>query len=277
MIHTGRTQELQVLRRTNEALILGDKEGSEVELPTNEHPGDAPVGSTVRVFVYRDQQGRHVATTRPPKVQVGGSAQLRVHSVKDDGALVEWGLEPKLFVPIREQKKALVEGRWTLVRLALDKKTDRIFGSTRIEDFLDNRELSVRSGEEVALVVYARTDLGFSVIVNDKHHGLLHHGEVFKPISIGDRLTGYVREVREDNKLDITLQAIGYRQFIDTNVALLARRLQAQGILHLTDKSSAEEIHAEFGISKKAFKKALGALYKERKVRIGEDAIVWMD
>ncbi|MBK9416621.1 MAG: hypothetical protein IPO05_15690 [Flavobacteriales bacterium] len=120
------------------------------------------------------------------------------------------------------------------------------------------------------------SDLGLSVIENNRHHGLVHANEVFKPVSVGDRLTGYVKTVRPDGKLDIVLQPIGYRQYIDAHTALLAKRLEAKGFLPLSDKSSAEDIHAEFGISKKAFKKALGALYKERLVRIGEDGIVWV-
>jgi predicted RNA-binding protein (virulence factor B family) len=134
----------------------------------------------------------------------------------------------------------------------------------------------VKQGQEVALVVYGRSDLGYSVVVNNLHHGLVHANEVFKHISVGDRIPGYVKSVRPDNKLDITLQPIGYRQYIDANTAMLAKHIQAKGFIALSDNSSAEEIYAEFGISKKAFKKALGALYKERLVRIGDDGVVWV-
>ncbi|HRH69194.1 MAG TPA: S1-like domain-containing RNA-binding protein [Flavobacteriales bacterium] len=276
MIRTGRTQDLIILRHTSEGLILGDDDDAEAFLPKSGSPAHDADGSTVRVFVYRDKDGRLMATTRPVKAQVGEFVQLRVRAIRGAGANMDWGLDTDLLIPHEEQKKDMEEGRWYVVRVALDTRTDQIYGSTRIENFLDNTSLTVEKGEAVALMVFSRSDLGLSVIVNDVHQGLVHANEIFKPVSIGDRITGYVKHIREDNKLDITLQPIGYRQYNDANTALLAKRLRSQGLLHLTDKSSAEEIHAEFGISKKAFKKALGALYKERKVRIGEDGIVWI-
>lgn len=276
MISTGRTQDLLVHRRTESGLILGDDDAAEVLLPNAECPKDIKEGSSVRVFVYRDKEGRHVATTIAPKVQVGEFAILRARAIRGAGAHLDWGFEPPLLVPHEEQKKPMEEGRWYVVRVALDDETDHPYGSTRIERFLDNSKLTVAKGDKVDLLVHGSSDLGYSVIVNHAHHGLLHANEVFKPVSIGDRLTGYVKQVRPDNKLDIVLQPIGYRQYIDAHTALLAKRLEARGMLPLTDKSSADDIYAEFGISKKAFKKALGALYKERLVRIGEDGIVWV-
>nr|MDQ3100474.1 GntR family transcriptional regulator [Bacteroidota bacterium] len=169
-----------------------------------------------------------------------------------------------------------MEDHWYVIRVAHDEKSDRIYGSSRIENFLDNEDLSVAQGDEVQLLVFGSSLLGSSVIVNNKHQGLIHANEVFKPISVGDRLTGYVKQIREDKKLDITLQPIGFRRYNDVNSTMLAKRLQARGSLPFTDKSSAEEIYEEFGISKKAFKKALGGLYKEKKVRIDEAAIVWL-
>jgi predicted RNA-binding protein (virulence factor B family) len=189
---------------------------------------------------------------------------------------VDIGLDTELLVPHDEQKKPLEQGRWYVVRVALDDATDRLYGSTRLEAFLNNEALTVKRGDTVDLIVIGRSDLGLTVAVNNTHQGLVHANEIFKPVSVGDRLTGYVKQVREDNKLDIVLQPIGYRQYIDAHTALLAKRLEARGFLPLSDKSSAEDIYAEFGISKKAFKKALGALYKERLVRIGEDGIVWV-
>lgn len=277
MIRTGRTQDLIVLRRTAQGLVLGDDDAVEVLLPSNERPPNAEEGATVSVFVYRDREGKQLATLRPPKVQVGEFAQLRVNSIGAAGAQLDWGFDPELLVPPTEQKKPLDEGRWYVVRVAVDERTDRLYGSTRIEHFLDNSALTVGQGDRVSLMVFARSELGLSVIVNDKHQGLVHASEVFKPVSIGDRITGYVKQVRPDNKLDITLQAIGYRSYNDPNTALLAKRLQANGgFLPFTDKSTPEEIYAEFGISKKMFKQALGALYRERKVRLEEDGIVWV-
>lgn len=277
MIHTGQTQDLIILRSTSVGLFLGDGEEGEVLLPNKYVPERYDQGDTLSVFVYRDSEDRQVATTLEPKIHIGEFASLRVNAVDRLGAFMDWGMEKDLMVPFKEQQKKLEEGRWYVVYLALDEHTDRLFGSTRIEKHLDNSELTVAAGDAVELIVYGRSDLGWSVIVNGKHHGLVHASDVFKPVSIGDRIPGYVKTVREDKKLDITLQPIGYEHYNDANTALLAKRLQQhEGFLPLSDKSSPEEIYRVFGISKKAFKKALGALYKERKVRIEEQGIVWV-
>ena len=277
MIHTGQTQDLIILRNTSVGLFLGDGEAGEVLLPNKYCPERYDQGDTLRVFVYRDSEDRQIATTLEPKVHLGEFALLRVNQVSMLGAFMEWGVEKDLLVPFKEQRKKLEEGRWYVVRMALDEQTDRLFGSTRIEHHLDNSELTVTGGEQVELIVFGRSDLGWSVIVNGKHQGLVHANEAFKPISIGDRITGHVKTVRPDNKLDITLQPIGYTHYNDANVELLVKRLQQhEGFLPLTDKSSPEEVHRMFGISKKAFKQALGALYKARQVRIEEQGIVWV-
>ncbi len=277
VIRTGSTQDLAVLRRTAEGLVLGDPEGAEVLLSPRDRPEKEATGTSVRVFVFRDREGRQMATTKIPKAVAGQFAQFRVRTVEDEGAYLDWGVDADLFVPYRDQKKPLEDGRWTIVRVALDERSDRIYGSTRLDEFLDNATLTVEQGEKVELVVFGKSELGLSVIVNNKHQGLVHANEVFQQRSIGDRIAGYVKQVRPDNKLDITLQPIGYRQYNDVNTEMLAKRLQTRtGFLPLNDKSSAEAIYAEFGISKKAFKKALGALYKERKVRIEDEGIVWV-
>ena len=267
---------MTVLRRRKEGLYLGDGEGAEVLLPHSERPEGATEVSTLRVFVYRDRDGDQLATLRTPKAQLGEYALLKAVAIRGAGAHMDWGLEPPLLAHHEEQQRPMEEGRYYVVRVALDEETDRLYASSRVEHFLDNSTLTVKPNEEVALMVFERSELGLNVIVNNVHQGLVHNNEVFRHASIGDRITGYVRRIREDHKLDIVLQPIGYRHYIDAHTALLAKRLEAKGILPLTDKSSAEEIYAEFGISKKAFKKALGALYKERLVRIGEDGVVWI-
>ncbi|MBK8581041.1 MAG: S1-like domain-containing RNA-binding protein [Flavobacteriales bacterium] len=278
MIHTGQTQDLTILRNTSVGIFLGDNEGNDVLLPNKYVPPQHDQGSLLRVFVYRDFEDRQVATTLVPKIRLNGFASLRVFAVDHLGAFMDWGLEKHLMVPFKEQQKKLEEGRWYVTYMMLDEQTDRLVGSTRIDKHLDNSELSVAEGDEVELLVFGRSEMGWSVIVNDKHQGLVHTNDVFMPFSTGDRVTGYVKTVRPDNKLDITLQPIGYDQYNDANTALLAKRLQQyQGFLPLTDKSSPEDIYRVFGISKKAFKKALGALYKERKVRIEEEGIAWID
>jgi len=275
-IHTGRIQELNILRHRKEGVYLGDDEGNEVLLPITERPDNAGDVAAMRVFIYRNKEGQQVATLRMPKAQAGEFALLKVTAIRGAGARLEWGVDAELLVTHEEQQRPMEEGRYYVVCVALAEATDRLYASSRVEHFLDNTELTVKAKDEVALLVFDKSELGLHVIVNNRHQGLVHRNEVFKPVSIGDRITGFVKQVREDHKLDIVLQPIGYRQYIDAHTALLAKRLEAKGMLPLTDKSSAEAIYAEFGISKKAFKKALGALYKERLVRLGEDGVVWV-
>lgn len=278
MIHTGQTQDLVILRNTSVGLFLGDDDGNEVLLPNKYVPTEHDQGAVLNVFVYRDSEDRQVATSLEPKIELNGFASLRVNAVDRLGAFMDWGMEKDLLVPFKEQQRKLEEGRWYVTYLALDEHTDRLYGSTRIDKHLGNSELTVAEGDEVKLLVFGRSEMGWSVIVNNKHQGLIHANEVFKPISIGDRITGFVKTVRPDNKLDIALQAIGYAHFNDANTALLAKRIkQHDGFFPLTDKSSPEEVYRALGISKKAFKKALGALYKERMVRIEEQGIAWVD
>ncbi len=274
MIAIGRIQELEVRRRTADLLVLGDGQ-EEVRL----HASADPTGKarTMRVFILVDREGRKLATTRIPRIEAGGFALLPVHALRPAGALIDWGVEPRLLVPPAEQEEPLVEGRRYLVHAFVQPGTGQLIGSTRIDAFLDDREITVRQGDEVRLLVVQRSELGYSVIVNDRHRGLLHTSEVFRPVAIGDRLKGYVRTVREDGKLDITLQAMGYRQHIDGTTSLVADRIQALGgFLPLTDKSSAGEVYATFGISKKAFKQALGALYRQRLVTLEADGVRWI-
>lgn len=277
MIRTGRTQELTILRRTPEGLLLGDGEGAEVLLPSADRAAKDIDGRTVRVFIYRDGRGERRATTRPPKAEEGGFAQYRVQRVERDAAYLDMGLPVPLPVPRDEQERPLQEGRWYLVRVLLDPREDRLYGSTRIQDFLSNERLTVQRDDAVDLIVFDRSALGLAVIVNGVHQGLVHANEVFRHIAIGDRITGHVKNVRPDHKLDITLQPIGYRRYNDANTELLAKRLRANnGFLALTDHSPPDLVSAELGISKKAFKQALGALYRERLVRLTDEGIVWI-
>ncbi|MCC6542522.1 MAG: GntR family transcriptional regulator [Flavobacteriales bacterium] len=274
VISIGRIQELPIIDRTKDRLIIGDDDEQLILHSSSDPSGHA---ESLQVFVYEDRNGRKAATTKLPKAEVGGFAYMRVLGHRGGGAIVEWGIEPHLLVPHEEQERALEAGRFHVVRVYLDEETGRIQGSTRIRSFLDNDHLTVGQGDAVDLLIHGRSDLGYSVVVNGLHHGLLHANDVFKPVSVGDRLTGYVKTVRPDNKLDITLQPIGYRQYIDGQTTMVAQRIQARnGFLALTDRSSADEIHAEFGFSKKVFKRAIGALYKARLVRLEEDGVRWI-
>jgi len=269
MIEQGKQVELNILKRAGVGLYLSDDSGEEVLLPNKYCTEDMKPGEKALVFIYRDSEGRKVATTQTPLILLHQFALLKVSAVTDIGAFLDWGLDKDLMVPFREQKQKMEEGRWYIVYLDLDQLTDRLFASNRVERYLQNDELSVKEGDEVALVVQQKTDLGYSVIINHMHKGLIFDNEVFKEVRIGDRLKGYVKKVREDKKIDVSLQALGFRGANDANSELILKQLQENdGFIPITDKSTPEEISIQFGISKKAFKKSLGTLYKQRLIEI---------
>ncbi|MCK4465702.1 MAG: GntR family transcriptional regulator [Bacteroidales bacterium] len=269
MIEIGRYNELRILRQTSVGLYLGDESGEDVLLPNKYCPESFNLEDNIEVFVYRDYAGRKVATNLTPKIFLNEFALLQVTAVADVGAFMDWGMEKDLMVPFKEQRQKMEEGRWYIVYLDIDKKTDRLYASNKIEKFLQNEVLTLEEGEEVELLVLQKTDIGFSVIVNNAHKGLIFKNEIFKELNIGDKLNGFVKKIREDNKIDISIQPIGYDNFNDTNSELIYRTLvKNKGFLAVTDKSSPDEIYLQFGISKKAFKKSIGALYKQRKITI---------
>ncbi len=274
MIEQGKEIELKIAKRATIGLYLADDSGEEVLLPKKYCVEEMKPGDTTRVFVYKDSEGKKVATTLKPKIYIHEFALLKVTAVTGVGAFLDWGLEKELMVPFREQKQKMEEGRWYIVYLDLDKKSDRLYASNRVERFLQNDQISVKDGDEVALVVMQKTDLGYSVIVNHKHKGLIFDNEIFQEIRVGNRLKGYVKKIRDDQKIDISIQAIGFRNVNDSNSELIYKTLiENNGFLAINDKSSPDDIYTQFGISKKAFKKSLGALYKQKKVDIQPDGI----
>jgi predicted RNA-binding protein (virulence factor B family) len=231
-------------------------------------------GARVTVFIYRDSEDRKVATTLVPKALLHEFALLKVKAVSTVGAFLDWGLEKDLMVPFREQRQKMEEGRWYIVYVDLDQKSDRLFASNRLERYLQNDKLTVKEGEEVDLMIQQKSDLGYAAIINHTHRGLIYENEIFQEIHIGDKLKGHVKKIRNDNKIDLSLQALGYKSTHDANSQLILEQLEKnKGFLPITDKSSPEEISTQFGISKKAFKKTLGALYKQRKIEIQPEGI----
>ena len=274
MIEVGKYNTLKILRETSVGLYLGDDEDEDILLPNKYCPEEYKQDEEIVVFVYRDYADRKIATNLTPLIFINEFAILKVSAVSEVGAFLDWGLEKDLLVPFKEQRQKMEEGRWYIVYMDLDTKTDRLYASNKIEKHLQNEELSVEEGDQVDLIVMQKTDLGFSVIVNNQHKGLVFENEIFKTLKVGDKLKGYIKSIREDNKLDISLQAIGYLKSNDPNTQLIYNLLQEnQGYLAITDKSSPEEISSFFGISKKAFKKAIGALYKLRKIELLADGI----
>lgn len=274
MIEIGRYNKLRILSQNTIGLLLGDKSGESVLLPKKYCPESYELDDEINIFVYLDNKGNKIATNVTPKILFNEFALLKVTAVTDVGVFMDWGMEKELFVPFREQTQKMEEGRWYIVYLDLDKKTDRLYASSRIERHLQNEVLTVVGNEKVHLLVMQKTDLGFSVIINNAHKGLVFKNEIFKKLNIGDKLNGFVKKIHEDNKIDISIQPIGYTNFIDKNTKLVYNALlKNNGFLAVTDKSSPDEISRQFGMSKKAFKKSLGALYKQRKIKLLPDGI----
>lgn len=274
MIEIGKYNTLEILRLTTVGLFLGDEDGNDVLLPNKYCPEDFEIGDELEVFVYLDYAERKVATNLKPRILLHQFALLEVVDVTEHGAFLDWGLEKHLMVPFKEQRQKMQLGRWYVVYLNLDEQTDRLYATNKVEKHLSNEVLTVAQGDKVDLLVLSETDLGFSVIVNHKHKGLIYKSDIFKELSVGSLLTGFVKKIREDNKLDVSLQPLGYTNFNDENVQKIYDALVANnGSLPLTDKSTPEQIYARFSLSKKAFKKAVGALYKQRKITMAADGI----
>lgn len=273
MIKMGEYNTLLVVKDTQYGLFLADEEYNEVLLPGKYVPAGVKIGDELTVFVYRDSGQRPVATTLVPKITLGEYACLTVKQSTQVGAFLDWGLEKDLLVPFEEQQVPMVEGRRYVVHLYLDAFTDRLVASSRLKRFLNNDELTVAEGDLVDLIVIGHVELGVQVIVNNAHTGLVYKSELYKPLKPGDVLEGYVKTVRPDNKLDITLQKQGYEAIEPNAEAVLEKLKRRNGFLALGDHSSPEEISAELQMSKKAFKRAIGVLFKQRRVRIEEDGI----
>lgn len=278
MIEVGKYNELEILRSTSVGLYLGDESGEDILLPIKYSPEEFEIGDKLNVFVYRDSEDRKIATNLTPKIQMHEFALLEVKEMTQLGAFLDWGLEKDLMVPFSEQKVNMQTGRWYVVYLDLDEKTDRLYGSAKLDKFLEKENITVKEGDEVDLVVYHHSELGYSAIVNNLHNGLIYDNEVFQRLHVGQKLKGFVKLVRPDNKLDISLQPIGYEKAKELNTDMILRLLKEdQGFLPFGDKSTPDEIYATFGISKKAFKKAIGALYREKQIVIEEEGIRLLD
>lgn len=273
MIQIGEYNTLEILRDTDPGLFLGDEEGNEVLLPNRYVPEAFELGDDLEVFVYLDNDERLVAVTDRPYIKRGDFALLRCNDVSKIGAFLDWGMVKELFCPFKEQAFKMKKGGWYLVHCYLDEETNRLVASSKTKRFLDNKELTVKQFDEVEIIVSHPSDIGMNVIVNKKHLGLIFKDDIFKDISVGDKLKGIVKKVRHDNKLDIALGQIGYRN-IEPNAEFILKELEDNsGYLDLTDKSSPELIKDTLEMSKKNFKKAIGNLYKQRLIEIKTDGI----
>lgn len=268
----GNYNELRVSRTVDFGVYLSDTEGHEVLLPKRYVTDRMPVGARVNVFVYNDSENRPVATTETPTAVVGQTALMRVKAVNAVGAFMDWGLIAKdLLVPFREQRVDMKAGRSYVVHVYLDRESGRIVASAKLDKFLSHEHPNYYHRQRVNVLVVQRTELGFKVIVDDSHWGMIYHNEIMSDVNIGDRLTGYVKQVRDDGKVDVTLAKIEKARVDELSTSILTHLRHNNGTMPLTDKSSPEDIYKTFGCSKKDFKKALGLLYKQQVIELSPE------
>lgn len=273
MLNIGNYNTLKIIKILSFGAYLDGGEGKEILLPTRYVPNGAQVGDEVEVFIYHDNEGRLIATTLHPNAVVGEFAFMQVKSVNTTGAFLDWGLMKDLLVPYKEQKLTMREGKWYLVYVRLDHVTGRVMASARIEKFLNNIPPKYEFNQEVSLLVADDTEIGYKVIVNNLHWGMVYHNQVFQRLEKGEHLKGYVKEIREDDKLDISLTPLGYQK-VDGIAQTILQALQMQnGFLPVHDKSDPEVIYSLFRCSKKAFKQAIGALYRQHRIALEPDGI----
>lgn len=275
-MEVGKYNTLQILRGTSVGMYLGDEEGNDVLLPHKYIPENAQIGENIEVFIYRDSEDRLIATTLKPSILLNQFAILEVVAATQFGAFLDWGLEKDLFVPFKEQNHKLQKGQYVPVYLYLDEQTDRVVASAKVHKYFKNLDgVDLDEGQEVDLLVFEKTELGHNVVVNNLYKGLVYENETFRRLAWGDTTKGYVKLIRDEGKIDISLQPLGFLKTLEPNQkAILDKLQQSGGILNLSDNSDPIEIQEVLEMSKKAFKKAIGVLYKDKKIIIKSDSIV---
>ena len=265
MIKIGEYNTLKVLRKVEFGIYLDD--GAEgILLPKRFVPGNVRPNDELKVFLYHDSENRVIATTQQPKGSVGDIVSLKAVTVTNQGAFLDWGLMKDLFVAKSQQLVGMREGNYYLVKIYLDKQTGRVAATEKIEAQLSNEELTVKELDEVDLIVYRRSDIGYTVIINKLHTGMLYFDQVFKDLKPGDKLKGFIKTIRPDNKIDVVAGKRGYGK-VEGETDTILRLLRAyNGYLPYHDKSAPEEVYAFFAMSKKTFKMATGKLFKEQKL-----------
>ncbi|TKC05931.1 CvfB family protein [Pedobacter frigoris] len=272
MIAIGQYNDLRIITKTEAGLILteGDKD---VLLPYVDVPKNAEIGDNLNVFVYMHKDGRLMATTKKPLACVGDFAYLTVVDDDDKGAFMDLGLDKDIFVPAREQKRPMFKGDRHVVYVFLDESNDRMVASSRLTNFVEEVEIDLEEGDEVSLLIVDRSDMGYNAIIDNKYIGLLYTNELFDELNPGELRKGWIKKIRIGGKIDLSLQPMGYGHILDTKDSLLEELKESGGTISLGDKSSPEEIYHRFKISKNAFKKVIGGLYKDRLIIISDHEI----
>lgn len=273
MIQLGRWNDLTITRFTDHGAYVDGGETGEILMPRSYVKPEMRPGDVVHVFVYLDQEERLVATMEQPLAQVGEFAFLRVAWVNQFGAFLDWGLMKDLFVPFSEQKRKMSKGYSYLVHVHIDPETHRIVGSAKVDRYLEPAPASYHKDREVDVLVWQRSPLGYKVIVDNRYSGLIYGDQVYDELHTGDRLRAHVVQIRPDGKLDLSLQRLGKGRFRDFSEVLLRKLQAAGGFLPFTDKTDAEAIAEHFQVSKKTFKRAVGTLYKQRRILIDDEGI----
>lgn len=278
MLKIGLYNKMEVVKAVDFGYYLDGGPYGEILLPIGQAPEEElEDGSQIEVFIYTDTEDRLIATTRKPKITVGKFAYLEVKQNGPNGAYLDWGLDGKdLLVPFREQTIKMNEGQSYIVYAYVDEQSDRLAATARLSNLLEEKSEGLNEGDLVDLLAVTTTDLGWKMIVNDEYWGMLFFSDVFQPIKRGDRFNGYIKNVREDQKLDLSLQKSGYEQVTDTAEWLVTVLKNNDGFLPLTDKSPPADIYERLAVSKKVFKKAIGNLYKKRMIVLAPDGIKWV-
>lgn len=273
MLEVGKYNTLKIVKDLDFGVYLDGENGKEILLPARYVPKNVKPGDDVEVFIYHDNEGRLIATTVHPLAIVGEFKFMEVKSVNNTGAFLEWGLMKDLLVPFKEQKMPMREGKWYLVYVHIDHITGRIVASARIEKYLDNIMPEYSINQEVNLLIADETDIGYKVIINNLHWGLIYYNEVFRRLEKGEQIKGYIKAIREDEKIDVSLAPLGYQKIGGLTGTILDSLKSQGGYIAVHDKSDPEVIQSLFQCSKKSFKQAIGALYKQHLITIEEDGI----
>lgn len=273
MAEVGKINKVKLVKQLDFGAYIDGGELGEILIPRKDISTCIEVGSDVEVLIYHDSEGRLIATTLEPLAQAGEFAMLKVVSVSDVGAFLEWGIEKDLMVPFAEQRVPMEEGQIWLVYVFVDKQSGRTVASSKLDKFLLKDVGDLKEGQEVDLMIFQQTDLGYKAVVNNCRLGVLFENEVFQPLEVGQKIKGYIKKIRFDEKIDLTLERMGYQKVDDLSGGVLSVLSAHDGFIPVTDKSDPEEIKEMFGISKKTYKKIIGALYKQKKVIIEDNGI----
>ena len=273
MPEIGKTNKLKAMRTVEPGVYLDGRELGDILLPHRYVPDNCGDGDLVDVFLYYDSEDRLIATTLHPFVMVGEAGWLEVVDVNNFGAFLDWGLAKNLLVPFREQQKRMEKGKAYMVFVYIDDKTHRITGSSNLNKFLTSHPGDFTEGQSVDLTLGESTDLGYKTVIDNCAQGMLYHTEIFQKLSKGKKVKGFIKKVRDDGKIDLCLQKTGYGQVADISEQIIQQIAAHGGYIEATDKSSAELIYELFGISKKNFKKAIGALYKAHRIVLEKEGI----